>query len=74
MLTRIKQENQSLIADGIEPNDLSSIEPAYYSGEKDGELNIEPKLPELWEYWRGYSYGNREFWLKKKNIELPNEF
>ncbi len=74
MISQPQKINQSLIAEGIEPNELSSIEPAYYSGEKDGELNLEPKLSELWSYWRGYSDGNREYWLKKKNIELPEEF
>ncbi len=74
MISQPKRINQSLIDDGIAPNDLTQIMDSYYLGEKDGELNREPKLPELWEYWRGYSYANREYWLKKKNIELPNEF
>ncbi len=74
MLTRIHVDNQSLINDGIEPNALSQLSKSYSDGELDGQSNLEPVLPEDWEYWSGYSQGNREYWCRKKGIILPNDF
>ena len=74
MLTRIYKENQSLIAEGIEPNDLSQLPKSYFEGEFDGKTNLDPVLPEDWEYWSGYCQGNREYWCKHKGITLPEEF
>ena len=74
MLASYSQNNQSLISDRIEPNDLSQIPPAYYDGELHGKSNIAPSEPENWNYWEGYCFGNREYWLKQKNRELPNDF
>ena len=74
MLTRIYRENQSLEEEGIVPNNLSQIPPNYSEGELDGKANRNPVLPENWEYWSGYSQGNREYWCKKRGIGLPEEF
>ena len=74
MLTRIHDNNQSLVEDGIEPNDLSQIAKSYSDGEFDGKINLDPSNPENWSYWSGYCQGNREYWCKQKNIELPNDF
>ena len=74
MLAQQKQINQSLISDGIEPNDLSQIPKSYSKGELDGQTNLNPSHPEDWNYWSGYSQGNREYWCRRKGISLPDEF
>ena len=74
MLTSYKEINQDLIANGLPPNDLSQIPESYWKGELDGKTNLDPVLPEDWEYWSGYCQGNREYWCKQKGITLPEEF
>ena len=61
MLTSYYSENQSLIKNGIEPNDLKQIPKSYSEGELDGQSNLKPSHPEDWDYWAGYSQGNREY-------------
>ncbi len=46
MISQPKRINQSLIEDGIAPNDLSQIMDSYYLGQKDGESYQKPQLPE----------------------------
>ena len=74
MLTRIYVENQSLMSDGIEANDLSQLPKNYSEGELDGQTNLNPSHPEDWDYWAGYSQGNREYWCQQKGITLANDF
>ena len=74
MLARIYRENQSLINDRIEPNVLSQMPKRYSDGELDGQTNLNPSHPEDWDYWAGYSQGNREYWCRRKGISLPDEF
>ena len=74
MLTRIYKENQSLAKEGISPNDLNQLPKTYSEGEFDGKMNITPSAPENWDYWEGYSQGNREYWCKQKGITLAEEF
>ncbi len=74
MLTRIHVENQSLMSDGIEANDLSQLPKNYSEGELDGQTNLNPSHPEDWDYWAGYSQGNREYWCQQKGITLANDF
>ncbi len=74
MLTRIDRDNQSLLEEGIEPNALTQIPPSYAEGELDGQSNLNLSHPEDWDYWTGYSQGNRQYWCQEKGIELPNDF
>ncbi len=74
MVTSYSANNQSLVADGISPNDLSQIPKFYSQGELDGQTNLNPSNPEDWDYWSGYSQGNREYWCRRKGISLPDEF
>ncbi len=75
MISQGQRINQSLLADGIEPNDLKNQIPKSYSeGALDGQSNFNPSHPEDWDYWSGYSQGNREYWCRKKGIILPNDF
>ncbi len=72
MISQGQRINQSLVADGISPNDLSQIPQSYSKGELDGQTNLNPSHPEDWNYWSGYSQGNREYWCQPKEIELGN--
>ena len=74
MLTRIHGNNQYLLADRIEPNDLNQKLPSYFDGQFDGKTNLDPLFPENWDYWEGYSQGNRQYWCQQKGITLPEEF
>ena len=74
MITGYSRNNQSFICDAIPPNDFSQIPKSYSDGEFDGKIGLNPSHPEEWDYWSGYCQGNREYWCKQKNIELPNDF
>lgn len=74
MLTSHKEINQSLINDGIEPNEVKEIPQSYSEGRFDGKIGIEASKPENWDYWLGYCQGYREFLCRKKGIELEEEF
>ena len=51
MLASHKQINQSLISDGIEPNDLKQIPQSYSDEFFDGQIGLKASHPEAWEYW-----------------------
>ena len=74
MLAQQKQINQSLISDGIEPNNLTQIPQQYSEGEFDGQIGLEAAHPENWDYYQGWQYGHREYICRQKGIELPNDF
>ena len=46
----------------------------YSNGWFDGLIGENPTYPENSEYWSGYSLGNREYWCKKKGVELSERF
>lgn len=71
---RIYSINQSLIEDGIEPNDFKEVPKSYFDGLFDGSIGLEPSSPEIWEYWEGYCFGYRDYLCKQKGITLPDEF
>ena len=48
MLTSYYSENQSLIKNGIEPNDLKQIPKSYSEGELDGQRHLNPSYPKDW--------------------------
>ena len=72
MLTRIHVDNQSLMSDGIEPNDLNQIPQSYSDGFFDGQIGLKASHPKAWSDWSGYSQGHREYWCQPKEIELGN--
>ncbi len=74
MLSQYSTKNQSLIADGIPPNDLSQIPNEYEDGLYDGRIGEECKYPEEWDYFQGWAIGHREHECKKKGIILPDDF
>ena len=74
MISQPQRINQSLRAEGIELNDLTTIPPSYSDGEWEGQTNLNPSHPEDGNYWSGYSQGNQEYWWQKKVRELPDEF
>ena len=74
MLAQQERINQSLRGDGISPNNPNEISKSYSEGELDGKINRNPSNLEDWNYWSGYSQGNREYWCRQKGITLPNEF
>lgn len=61
MLAQQQRINQSLAEEGIPPNKLSQVPKSYSEGELDGKTNPDPSHPEDWNYWSGYSQGNREY-------------
>ena len=72
-----EQENQVQGAINAFEDSLNQAEPPrelYSGGWFDGYIGDKPLHPELWEYWEGYSQGNREYWCKQKGITLPEEF
>ncbi len=74
MLAQHRQINQSLVSDGIEPNDLSQIPKSYSEGEFDGKIGLEASQPENWDYYSGWAIGHRMYECQKRGIELPEEF
>ncbi len=74
MLTSYYSENQSLIKNGIEPNDLSQIPKTYTEGFFDGKIGLEVAQPENWDYYSGWAIGHRIYECQKRGIELPDEF
>ncbi len=72
MLAQQQRINQSLMSDGIEPNDLNQIPQSYSDGFFDGQIGLKASHPENWSDWSGYSQGNREYWCQPKGIELGN--
>ena len=74
MLTRIHGINQSLIEDGIEPNELSQMPKSYSDGEFDGKVGLEAAQPENWDYYSGWAIGHRIYECQKRGIELPDDF
>ncbi len=68
MLAQQQSINQSLMSDGIEPNDLNQIPQSYSDGFFDGQI-VKASHPEAWEYWSGYSQDHREYWYQQKRIE-----
>ena len=50
MLSQHQRINQSLVADGIPPNDLTQIPKSYSDGEFDGKVGLEAAQPEDWDY------------------------
>ena len=74
-LEQEKREKQEL--ERIEEQINNSSPPVteqYSGGWVDGYINDKPRYPENWEYWSGYSQGNREYWCQQKGIELPSDF
>ena len=74
MLTRIYRDNQSLLEDGIEPNDLTQISKTYTEGIVNGKVGKEVADPESWDYYSGWVVGNRMYECQKRGIELPDDF
>ena len=74
MLTRYSQNNQSLIQDGIEPNNPDELPKTFVDGKFDGVIGEECLFPEDWDYFEGWCLGHREFCCKQKGIFLPDEF
>ena len=74
MLASYQQINQSLMSDGIEPNDSSQIPKSYSDGEFDGQIGLEASQPENWDYYSGWAIGHRIYECQKRGIELPDEF
>ena len=46
----------------------------YSGGWFDGLIGENPLYPENSEYWTGYCLGNREYWCRKKGVELSERF
>lgn len=46
-----------------EPSDIYSM------GIEDGEAQADPTLPESLEYWDGWCFGQRSYWLKVQGKE-----
>ena len=74
MLTRIYRDNQSLLEDGIKPNDPTQIPKTYTEGMVDGQVGKEAASPESWDYYSGWAIGHRMYECQKRGIELPDEF
>ena len=74
MLAQHQQINQSLLADGIEPNDLNQIPKSYSEGEFDGKIGLEAFYPEDADYYAGWAIGHRIYLCRNKGITLPDEF
>lgn len=74
MLSQYQQINQSLIQDGISPNELKQLPEAYLDGEWSGKIGEECKHPEDWDYFHGWALGHREYKCKQNGIILPDEF
>ena len=66
------QEARNAIEESV--NQPKSPTDQYSGGWFDGYTGEQPRYPELWDYWSGYSQGNREYWCQQKGITLPEEF
>ena len=53
MISQQPRINQSLRAEEIELNDLTTMLPSYSDGELDGQTNLNPSHPEDWNYGVG---------------------
>ena len=47
---------------------------SYSLGFFDGLIGSDPLKPERHSYWEGYQIGIREYWAKKRKVEIPSEF
>ncbi len=74
MLSQYSTKNQSLVADGLPPNDLSQIPKTYTEGMVDGQVGKAPADPESWDYSSGWAIGHRMYECQKRGIELPDDF
>ena len=74
MLSQYSTKNQSLVADGLPPNDLSQIPKTYTEGMVDGQVGKDPADPESWDYYSGWAIGHRMYECQKRGIELPDDF
>ncbi len=74
---QIDQQNRVKEAINALEESVNQPEPPtelYSGGWFDGFIGEQPLHPELWDYWKGYSQGNRKYWCKQKGITLPEEF
>ena len=74
MITRIYKENQSLIAEGIEPNDLSQLPKSYFDGEFDGKTNLDLSYQKTGNIGRVIAKAIGNIGANTKGITLPEEF
>ncbi len=74
MLSQQERINQSLIEDGIPPNDLTQLLKSYSEGEFDGKIGLEALYPENADYYSGWAIGHRIYECQKRGIELPDDF
>ena len=74
MLASQKQINQSLIADGIAPNDNCQIPKSYWDGEFDEKIGLDAAYPEDWDYYSRWAMGHREYKCQRKGITLHDSF
>ncbi len=74
MLTRRHVDNQSLLEEGIEPNEPTQIPKSYTQGIGDGKVGKDAAFPESWDYYSGWAIGHRLYECQKRGIELPDDF
>jgi hypothetical protein len=46
----------------------------WVDGRWDGAIGNAPQYPEQPDYWDGYSFGYRQYWLEKLGRQLIQEF
>ena len=70
MLSHYSANNQSLIEDGIPPNDPKQLPKTFGQGKFDGVIGEECRFPEDWDYFHGWALGHREFCCQQKRTRL----
>jgi hypothetical protein len=58
---------------GYDPEILEEPTDIYLLGLVDGEVSAIPTLPESLEYWDGYCYGLRNYYLKQQGKKVVEE-
>ena len=74
MLSQQQRINQSLIEDGIPPNDVTQLLKSYSEGEFDGKIGLKALYPENADYYWGWAIGHRIYECQKRGIDLPDDF